>query len=277
LQQSPLDSTVTTTTAVSGVSLAYDVRCTSAARVSGRVGRISVTDQPDTSGALDRSSWVGIDPSQDELPRPALNRPRVVRAALRLVDEHGLPALTMRALATELRVSPMALYNHVRDKDELIDLMVDLMLGEVKLCPIAGDWVTQMRALVCSYHHVLTAHPGLARVYSTHVRIGPHGLRIMERGLGLLLQAGFSAPEAADAFFALFTYTAGYHQMGRVDARDYSAMPSEQIPFITAVTTHLNGVRHRGRFEYGLDALLIGLCSTRSASHRPFAASAEKS
>jgi AcrR family transcriptional regulator len=243
----------------------------------GRAGRISVTDQPHTPGAVvDRSSWVGIDPSQDQLPRPALTRSRVVRTALRLVDEHGLPALTMRALATELRVSPMALYNHVRDKDELIDLMVDLVLGEVELCAIGGDWVVQMRALVCSYHQVLTAHPGLARVYSTLVRIGPHGLRTMERGLGLLLQAGFSAPEAADAFFALFTYTAGYHQMGRVDARDYSAMPSEQIPFITAVTTHLNGVRHRGRFEYGLDALLIGLCSTRSATHHPSAASAEK-
>jgi TetR/AcrR family tetracycline transcriptional repressor len=235
-----------------------------------------VTDQPHISGAaLDRSSWVGIDPSRDEVPRPALTRSRVVRTALRLVDEHGLPALTMRALATELRVSPMALYNHVRDKDELIDLMVDLMLGEVDLCPIAGDWVTQMRALVCSYHHALTAHPGLARVYSTDVRIGPHGLRIMERGLGLLVQAGFSAPEAADAFFALFTYTAGYHQMGRVDARDYSAMPPEQVPFITAVTTHLSGVHYRGRFEYGLDALLTGLRSTRSASHRPSASSAE--
>jgi TetR/AcrR family tetracycline transcriptional repressor len=236
-----------------------------------------VIDQPLTSRApVDRSSWVGIDPSKDERPRPALTRPRVVRTALRLVDEHGLPALTMRALATELRVSPMALYNHVRDKDELIDLMVDLVLGEVELCPIAGDWATQMRALVCSYHHVLTAHPGLARVYSTLVRIGPHGLRIMERGLGLLLEAGFSASEAADAFFALFTYTAGYHQMGRVDARDYSAMPSEEIPSVTAVTTHLSGVHHRGRFEYGLDGLLTGLRATRGAAHRHSAASAEK-
>jgi AcrR family transcriptional regulator len=236
-----------------------------------------VTHQPHTPGAaVDRSSWVGIDPSQDQLPRPALTRSRVVRTALRLVDEHGLPALTMRALATELRVSPMALYNHVRDKDELIDLMVDLVLGEVELCAIGGDWVVQMRALVCSYHQVLTAHPGLARVYSTHVRIGPHALRIMERGLALLLHAGFPPPDAANALSALFTYTAGYHQMGRLDPHDYSALPPEQIPSIIAVTAHLSGVHDKGRFEYGLDALLTGLHTTHNPPPQHHPTSAEK-
>jgi AcrR family transcriptional regulator len=228
-----------------------------------------VTDQPNTSRTrVERPTWVGIDPSQDEIPRPALTRPRVVRTALRLVDQHGLPALTMRALATELQVSPMALYNHVRDKEELIDLMVDLMLGEVDLSPTAGDWVTQMRALVGSYHQALTAHPSLARAYSTQVRVGPHGLRLMERLLELLLQAGFSPPDAADAFIALFTYTAGYHQMGRVDPRDYSALPPEQLPSITTAGPHLSGLHHKGRFEHGLDALLTGLHTIHNENYR---------
>ena len=234
-----------------------------------------MTDQPSTSPSrVSRTRWVGIDPSRDETPRPSLTRAAVVRTALRLVDEHGLPALTMRALATELQVSPMALYNHVRDKNELINLMVDLMLGEVDLPTNTGDWTTQLRALACSIHQVLTAHPGLARVYSTKVRIGPHSLRIMERGLGLLLQAGFRPSDAADAFFALFTYTAGYHQMGRVDPRDYSALPSKQIPSITTVTAHLNGVHQQGRFEYGLDTLLTGLKTTHNPTpqHHPTAA-----
>jgi AcrR family transcriptional regulator len=234
---------------------------------------MTVIDQPRTLHArVDQPIWVGIDPSHDELPRPPLTRPRVVRIALRLVDEHGLPALTMRALATELQVTPMALYNHVRDKDELIDLMVDLMLSEVELSTITGDWASQLRALGCSIHHVLTAHPGLARIYSSHVRIGPHGLRIMERGLELLLRAGLAAPEAADTFFALFTYTAGYHQMGRVDPRDYSALPPEQIPALTTITTPLSGgVDQHGRFEYGFDTLLTGLHTTHSSPrrHRP--------
>ena len=227
-------------------------------------------DQPSTSQTRrDRPPcWVGIDPSHDEMPRPPLTRPRVVRTALRLVDEHGLPALTMRALATELQVTPMALYHHVRDKDELIDLMVDLMLGEVDLGALTGDWATQLRALGCAIHHVLTAHPTLARVYSTHVRIGPHSLKIMERGLALLLHAGFFPPEAANAFFALFTYIAGYHQMGRVDARDFSALPPEQIRSITTVTAHLSGVHQHGRFEYGLDVLLASLHAIHNPPHR---------
>lgn len=215
-----------------------------------------------------RLRWVGTDPSQDETSRPPLTRAWIVRTALRLVDEHGLPALTMRALATELQVSPMALYNHVRDKDELVDLMLDLMLGEVDLSTITGDWTTQLRALGCSIHQVLTAHPGLARAYNTKVRIGPHSVQIMERGLGLLLQAGFCPLDAADALFALFTYTTGYHQRGRVDPRDYSALPPEQIPSITTVTAHLNGAHQHRRFEYGLDTLLTGIQTTHNPAHR---------
>ena len=216
----------------------------------------------------DQPGWIGVDPSQDEMPRPPLSRPRVVRTALRLVDEHGLATLTMRSLATDLQVSPMALYNHVRDKEELLDLMLDLVLGEVDLSAPAEDWATQMRALVCSYHQVLTAHPALARLYSSRVKIGPHGLRIMERGLGLLLEAGFSPAEAADAFFALFTYTVGYHQMGRVEPREYSALPPEQIPSIITVMDHLSGVHQAGRFEAGLDALLVGFQTMHGPSRR---------
>ncbi|MDQ3900029.1 MAG: TetR/AcrR family transcriptional regulator [Actinomycetota bacterium] len=217
----------------------------------------------------DQLSWIGVDPSQDEMPRPSLTRPRVVRTALRLVDEHGLATLTMRSLATELQVSPMALYNHVRDKEELLDLMLDLVLGEVDLSASARDWAMQMRALVCSYHQVLTAHPALARLYSSRVRIGPHGLRIMERGLGLLLQAGFCPADAADAFFALFTYTVGYHQMGRIEPQQFSALPPDQIPSVITVMDHLNGVHQTGRFEAGLDALLVGFQTLHRSSRRP--------
>jgi AcrR family transcriptional regulator len=238
-----------------------------------------------SSGSRDRSdpaTWVGVDPSKDYTRPPPLSRPRIVRAALRLVDEKGLPAMTMRALATELEVSPMALYNHVRDKDELVDLMVDLMLGEVDTSATEGDWLTQLRALVRSYHQALAAHHQLARAYSGRVRIGPHGLSIMERAIGLLLEGGFSPPEASDAFFALFTYTAGFQLMGHiVPLRDsttrekagyYPPLSPEQIPAITAVSPHLDGVHRPGRFDYGLDLLLAGLQTKLSAAGEAAAA-----
>jgi AcrR family transcriptional regulator len=224
-------------------------------------------DQPSRPRPRPGRAWVGLDPSADDEPRrQPLTRPRVVRAALRLVDEKGLDALTMRALAAELEVSAMALYNHVHDKDELVDLMVDLMLGEVDCNPGPGatDWATQLRNLVCSYHQALSAHPQLARVYSSRVCLGPHGLTIIERVLQLLLQAGFPPATAADAFFALYTYTVGFHQMGEVDALEFSALPAEQIPTIVALAPHLRGTRRRGGFEYGLDTLLAGLNTTHT-------------
>jgi AcrR family transcriptional regulator len=229
-----------------------------------------LNDRPSTARSrTDPTTWVGVDPSEDYTRPPPLTRPRIVRAALRLVDEKGLSALTMRALATELEVSPMALYNHVQDKDELVDLMVDLMLGDVDTSATKGNWLGQLRALVRSYHQALAAHHHLARAYSGRVRIGPHGMLLIERAMGLLLQGGFSPSEASDAFFALFTYTAGFQQMGNIaplregTSRDgsgyYPPLPPEQIPAITTVGAHLDGVHRPGRFDYGLDLLLAGL------------------
>lgn len=236
-----------------------------------------MTSEPTTSDAVtDRRGWVSIDPGQDETSPPPLTRPRIVRAALKLVDEKGLPALTMRALATELAVSTMALYNHVRDKQELVDLMVDLMLGEVDCSACEGDWMAQLRAVVCNYHAALAAHHRLARVYSSRVSIGPHGLRIIERAIGLLLAAGMRPPDAADAFLSLYTYTVGFHQMGRTEplrasrkntSRDRRrALPIEETPSIQAVGAYLDEVHRSERFEYGLDLLLSGLQSKIAAA-----------
>lgn len=228
-----------------------------------------MNDQSGTPGRSDPTTWVGVDPSKDYTRPPPLSRARIVRAALGLVDEKGLAALTMRALATELEVSPMALYNHVKDKDELVDLMVDLMLGEVDTSATEGDWLTQLRAVARSYHQALAAHQQLARVYSGRIRIGPHGLLLIERTIALLLEGGFAPSEASDAFFALFTYTAGFQQMGQIaplregptrqGAGYYPPLSPEQIPAIIAVSPHLDGVHRPGRFDYGLDLLLAGL------------------
>lgn len=260
------------------------VRCTP--RGSDEVKEDSpLNDQPSASrGRSNPTAWVGVDPSQDYTRPPPLSRPRIVRAALSLVDEKGLPALTMRALATELEVSPMALYNHVRDKEELVDLMLDLVLGEVDTSTTEGDWLTQLRALVRSYHQALTAHHELAQAYRGRIRIGPHGLLVIERAIGLLLEGGFSPPEASDVFFALFTYTVGFEQMGYIvrlrgsaaleggEAGFYPSLPPEQIPAVITVGPHLDGVHRPGRFDYGLDLLLAGLQAKLAQSGKAAAA-----
>ena len=78
--------------------------------------------------------------------RTPLTRDRILRAAIRLADRRGLDALSMRKLATTLKVEAMSLYNHVANKDELLDGMVDEVIGEITLPVAGGDWRAAMRA-----------------------------------------------------------------------------------------------------------------------------------
>lgn len=227
--------------------------------------------------------WLGSDPGADD-KRPPLTRRRVVEAALRLVDEHGLDALTFRKLAAELGTSPMAPYSYVRSKEELLDLMLDLVLGEIDLtAPRGSDWAGRLRAMFRSYHLVLTAHPGIAGVYRERVKIGPNGLRAIDHALSVLREAGFTRAGTVNAFFALFNYTIGFEQIGEVDPADdglaaddqgdvhhivrafFSALPPGEIPNIVALAPYLTGAKSGRRFEYGLDLILAGLQAKHTA------------
>lgn len=237
-----------------------------------------MADHEGRTPAEDGPRWLSEE--SDEHVRPPLTRRRVVEAALRLVDEHGLEALSFRSLAAELESSQMAAYNYVRNKDELLDLMLDLVLGEVDLSGGGGeDWVAQLRAMFRSYHRVLLAHPGMARVYSQRVRIGPNGLRAIDRVLGVLRDAGFRPAPAVNAFYALYNYTIGFAQIGQVNSvedgdgsagsldgretirRFFSALPSEKVPNVVALAPYLTGAKAGRRFEYGLELLLAALAA----------------
>lgn len=245
----------------------------------------TVTDQESHVPADGGPRW--LDEASNEPVRTPLTRRRVVEAALRLVDDQGLEALTFRSLAAELESSQMAAYNYVRNKEELLDLMLDHVLGEVDLSGGGGDdWVSQLRAMFRSYHRVLLAHPGLARVYSQQVRIGPNGLRAIDRILGVLRDAGFRRATAVSAFYALYNYTIGFAQIGQVTSvedgaepgetlngrdtvrRFFSALPPDQIPNVVGLAPYLTGAKVGRRFEYGLDLLLAALAARQpSAAH----------
>lgn len=239
----------------------------------------SSTEQPEES-----PRWLDTDAADEEQVRPPLTRRRVVETAVRLADEQGLDALSFRKLAAELGATGMAPYSYVRNKDELLDLMLDLVLGEVNLDGHpGGDWVDQLRAMFCSYHRVLLAHPGIARVYSNRVKIGPNGLRAIERTLAVLREAGFTPAGAVNGFFALFNYTIGFELIGQVNpANDvpasgngsagaknlhhyFSALPPEEIPTIASLAPRLTGAKTGRRFEHGLELVLSGLVAKHSA------------
>src|SRR5438067_1588278 len=98
-------------------------------------------------------------PAPSPRPRGRLTRERVLRAAIALTDQRGVAALSMRKLGQELEVEAMSLYNHVANKGDLLDGMVDLFFGEIGLPPRGGDWKTAMRQRAVAARAVLGRHP----------------------------------------------------------------------------------------------------------------------
>lgn len=124
----------------------------------------------------------------------------MIERALALADTDGLDALTIRRLADELGVTPMALYWHFSNKDELIDALAAHLFAQVDLpdTPAGADWVTALRELQVAFVAALRPHPAVAPLARDRVLASRAGLVLAERSLGLLRQAGFSAEQAAE-------------------------------------------------------------------------------
>ncbi|HEX3425705.1 MAG TPA: TetR/AcrR family transcriptional regulator [Acidimicrobiales bacterium] len=219
--------------------------------------------------------WLARD--EDDVPgRAALTRRRIVRAALQLVETHGLDALTMRRVAAALQVTPMSLYNHVSDKAELVDLMVDFIIGPVVEAAAndTGDWERRLRKLVARNYQMWREHPGFVKVYTEGVTMGPNGLANVEMALGLLREAGFCPNDAAAAFMMLYRWNvssllvAPARPVSRAPARSgsgsstqeeridryFSALPLDDIPNVRATAAHLSG----HNIDFGLDVIMAG-------------------
>jgi len=138
--------------------------------------------------------------ASDEVERTRLTRAAVVDRALALADSAGLEALTIRKLATELGVTPMALYWHFRGKDELLGGLAERLWSEVDLTvDQSAPWPEQLRGLLCSLLTVLRAHPAATQLLArTDIVKSEAGLNAVEVTLELLRTAGFS-PEDASA------------------------------------------------------------------------------
>jgi AcrR family transcriptional regulator len=150
-------------------------------------------------------------PHHDQDRRHHLTRQRVVTQALAIIAHDGVQALTMRRLATHLGVVPGALYHHLRNKQQLHDLVLDNVLAEVDLnLDPTLDWADQLKLLAHRLRQVLEAHPGVAAILKTRDPLGPHSLTLAEALLEPLQAAGFPAHQAGLAFFLLVDYTIGF-------------------------------------------------------------------
>jgi TetR/AcrR family tetracycline transcriptional repressor len=238
-----------------------------------------------TTDARARSLWFDP-PTDDQDRRPRLTRDRVVAEALAVIAEDGVQALTMRSLAARLGVVPGAVYRHVRNKQQLQDLLLDGVLAEVDLDldPALG-WTEKLKVLAHRLRQVLEDHPGVAGILKTRDPLGPNSLALAEAFLSPLQTAGFGDREAGLAFFLLLDYTIGFAvsspatSVNEQRVRDHAirsqlhqffrSLPPDRFPALVALGEHVWVDNRDERFTAGLQVLADGLEHARNAPHRP--------
>src|SRR3984893_14491724 len=142
--------------------------------------------------------------------RAALTRERILRAAISLADKDGIESLSMRKLGHELGVEAMSLYNHVQNKVDMLDGMVDVVFSEIDLPGDGADWRIAMRERAISARQALLRHPWAIGVMESRATPGPATLRHHDAVLGSLRKAGFSVDLAAHAYSILDGYIYGF-------------------------------------------------------------------
>jgi AcrR family transcriptional regulator len=207
-------------------------------------------------------------------PRSRLTRERVLRAAVALADSAGIGSLSMRRLGVELGVEAMSLYNHVANKGDLLDGMVDVVFAEIELPTDGVDWRTAMARRAISVREALARHAWASGMLETRTSPGPATLRHHDAVLGVLRGAGFSVEMAGHAYSVLDSYIYGFAMQEAnlpFDTGEETAALAQSIlargapgeyPHLTEFTVeHVlkPGYDYGAEFEYGLDLILEGL------------------
>jgi AcrR family transcriptional regulator len=207
-------------------------------------------------------------------PRIRLSRERVLRAALAYADENGISSLTMRKLGDALGVEAMSLYNHVANKAELLDGMIDLVFSEIDLPAGGSDWRTAMHERAVSARRVLSRHRWAIALMETRTSPGPATLRHHDQVLGILRQAGFSIAMAAHAYSVLDSYLYGFalqeaslpfdtgEETAELAQTIMAQFPADEYPSLAELTVeHVlqPGYDYGQEYEFGLDLILDGL------------------
>jgi AcrR family transcriptional regulator len=212
--------------------------------------------------------------------RAPLSRERVVQAALAYADENGIGSLTMRKLGDALGVEAMSLYNHVANKAELLDGMIDLVFGEIDLPTDGSQWKTAMRHRAVSARRVLSRHRWAIGLMESRSSPGPATLRHHDRVLGILRQAGFSVELAAHAYSLLDSYIYGFalqeaslpfdtgENTAELARTIMANFPVGEYPHLAELTVqHVlqPGYDYGDEYEFGLGLILDGLERLASA------------
>ncbi|MGI8333206.1 TetR/AcrR family transcriptional regulator C-terminal domain-containing protein [Actinomadura scrupuli] len=213
-------------------------------------------------------------------PKQPLGQDLIVETAIRVLDAEGLDGVSMRRIAQELGTGPASLYAHISNKDELLELMLERIAGEIRL-PEELDpsrWQEQMKEIARESQRVWTSHADIAKISLVSIPTGPNQLRIAEAMLTLMLGGGVPGQVAAWALDRLgmyidadaieaSMYTAKLKQ--GFDLASYFAgiddyfrkLPPQRFPLISSMVDVLTAGDGNERFEFGLDVFVRGLAS----------------
>ena len=214
-------------------------------------------------------------------PRAPLNRERVLRAAVDLADESGIESVTMRTLGQRLGVEAMSLYNHVANKEDILDGMAGVVLSEINdaAAGITGVWKTAMRRRILAAREVLLRHRWAPRVLESRADLGAQVNRYYDSLIGLFRAGGFSLDLTHHALHALGTRALGYTHEPWDDSQplpDPSLLARQMAGEYPNIAAMLEDVSHDAdttlgwcddqfEFEFAVDILLDGLDRLRDA------------
>jgi AcrR family transcriptional regulator len=217
--------------------------------------------------------------------RVPLTRERVLTTAVALADQGGIESLSMRKLAQALDVVPMALYRHVANKDELLNALVDVVVGEIDPPLDGADWKTTIRARILSARRALLRHPWASRVIESRTTPTPVVLEYMDSMIGLFRTGGFSLDLTHHALHSMGSRIFGFTQEVFNDTSDVDPAAEAEMwgamadiyPYIFEIFTAIShddastvgpGCDDQFEFEFALDLMLDGLEKLKHGSTR---------
>jgi len=228
-------------------------------------------------------------PAKRAAKRAALSRERIMRAAISLADRDGIESLSMRKLGQKLGVEAMSLYNHVRNKVDMLDGMVDIVFGEIDLPANGVDWRPAMRKRAISARQALLRHPWGLGLMEAGATPGPATLRHHDSVLGSLRKAGFSIDMAAHAYSILDGYIYGFTMteltlpfsnsegaagVAEIAANIVQGFGPGEYPYLAEMAVDRAtkpGYNYGDEFEFGLDLILDGIMRVKSNDTSPTA------
>jgi AcrR family transcriptional regulator len=212
-----------------------------------------------------------------------LTRVGIVAAAVELADIEGLAALSMRSVARRLGVMPMSLYNHIANKEELLDGMVDAVFAEFYAPVPGGDWRSELRRRAVTAREALKRHPWAVGLMDSRRNAGYETLVHHDAVIGCLREAGFSLTLTGHAFAVLDAHLYGFmvqelsmpfepgQDLAELGNQIVAALPEGQLPYFREFTLEhalRPGYDFGDEFEIGLDLVLDGLAQRLGGKHQ---------